>query len=104
MIDDDIINKIKPAAMALIKEMADKVELSDKDVEQLYLIHTAYKLDKVYRAYIRVATNTYSTLVTEHPEKIRDFSLRFSQLCAEFAESPMKAVIDQIIEKEGRVN
>jgi hypothetical protein len=35
MTNDDLINKIKPAAMALIKEMADKVELSDKDVEQL---------------------------------------------------------------------
>jgi ABC-type uncharacterized transport system permease subunit len=104
MTNDDLINKIKPAAMALIKEMADKVELSDKDVEQLYLIHTAYKLDTIYRAYIRVATSAYSVVISDHPERMREFSLRFASLCAEFSDSPMQSVVDALIKKEGMVN
>lgn len=95
---------LKASILQAVKEVADKVVLTDNEIQKLYLIHTAYKLDTTYRAFISVATSTYSCIMTEHPEKLREFSLKFAKLCASTLNSQMESVVDSLLEEEGRVN
>lgn len=97
-------NDLKSILLQAVKEVADKVVLTDDEIQKLYLIHIAYKLNTTYRAFINVATSTYSRTITEHPEKLREFSLKFSKLCTSTLNSQMESVVDSLIEEEGRVN
>lgn len=97
-------NDLKSILLQAVKEVADEVVLTDDEVQKLYLIHTAYKLDTTYRAFINIATSTYSRIMAEHPEKLREFSLKFAKLCASTLNSQMESVVDSLLEEEGRVH